>query len=68
METDEDKALVFMQQIRARGKDQIVKTKEKKWEEKHKLGRGEEGRGGREEERDHEDCGMEEYDNLKKDG
>ena len=57
METDEDKALALMQQIRAIGKDQIV---EKKWKEKHKIGRGEEGRGGREEERDHEDCGMEE--------
>ena len=43
MENEGKAALALMQQIRALGKDEIVKRKEKKWEEGYKIGRGEEG-------------------------
>ena len=41
METEEKAALALMQQIRAFGKDEIVRRKEK-WEG-YKIGRGEAG-------------------------
>ena len=40
----DEKVLALMQQIRFLGKDQIVRRKEKKWEERHKTGLKKDGK------------------------